>query len=59
MATVTATRAPRQQPARTTCTVLSPGGNLTCHNPRCNGRGHVWIHPSSAPDSKAESEYDY
>jgi hypothetical protein len=41
-----------------TCTHLSPGGGLTCsrttvHDPT-GTRGHVYVHPSSAPDLKVE-----
>ncbi len=36
------------------CEVTSPGGNLECAREDCDGRGHVWIHYSSAVDSKAD-----
>jgi hypothetical protein len=36
------------------CTTTSPGGHLVCANPTCNGRSHVWIHESSAPDYKRD-----
>ena len=39
------------------CDVKSPGGNLRCCRPHCDGRGHVWVHASSAPDRKAEADY--
>jgi hypothetical protein len=39
------------------CDAKSPGGNLHCSRPQCDGRGHVWVHASSAPDSKAEADY--
>lgn len=38
------------------CQMKSPGGHLTCANPRCNGRSHVWVHESSAPDDKRERD---
>lgn len=38
------------------CDMRSPGGHLVCANPHCNGRSHVWIHESSAPDRKRENE---
>jgi hypothetical protein len=38
------------------CETLSPGGHLTCANPRCNGKSHVWVHESSAPDPKREAD---
>lgn len=36
------------------CRERSPGGRLTCANPACNGRSHVWVHESSAPDRKRD-----
>lgn len=36
------------------CQTTSPGGRLTCSNPRCDGRSHVWVHESSAPDHKRD-----
>jgi len=36
------------------CRQLSPGGRLACVNPVCNGRSHVWVHESSAPDRKRD-----
>ena len=39
------------------CEVTSPGGNLRCSRSECDGRGHVWVHASSAPDHKAEADY--
>jgi hypothetical protein len=39
------------------CTALSPGGNLCCSRADCDGRGHVWVHASSATDPKAEADY--
>ena len=36
------------------CLELSQGGRLACVNPVCNGRSHVWIHESSAPDRKRD-----
>jgi hypothetical protein len=36
------------------CRELSPGGHLACANPVCNGRSHVWVHESSAPDPKRD-----
>ena len=39
------------------CDAKSPGGNLRCSRPHCDGRGHVWVHASSAPDLKAEADY--
>ena len=36
------------------CRELSPGGRLACANPVCNGRSHVWVHESSAPDRKRD-----
>lgn len=43
------------------CDVRSPAGNLECARPQCDGRGHVWIHASSAYDAKveADAELDY
>ena len=38
------------------CDMRSPGGHLVCANPRCNGRGHVWVHESSAPDRKRDDD---
>jgi hypothetical protein len=38
------------------CAKRSPGGHLVCANPECNGRGHVWVHESSAPDRKRDEE---
>lgn len=38
------------------CEVTSPAGNLTCVRRECDGRGHVWVHASSAYDSKVEAE---
>ncbi|MGZ4437992.1 MAG: hypothetical protein ACXVW6_10145 [Nocardioidaceae bacterium] len=39
------------------CNASSPAGNLTCSRTECDGRGHVWIHASSARDPKAEADY--
>jgi hypothetical protein len=39
------------------CDVLSPAGNLPCIRHDCDGRGHVWVHASSAEDPKAEADY--
>lgn len=36
------------------CREPSPGGRLVCANPVCNGRSHVWVHESSAPDRKRD-----
>ncbi len=36
------------------CEAASPAGNLECAREECDGRGHVWIHPSSAHDPKAD-----
>ena len=36
------------------CRQLSPGGRLACANPVCNGRSHIWVHESSAPDRKRD-----
>jgi hypothetical protein len=36
------------------CRQTSPGGRLACANPVCNGRSHVWVHESSAPDRKRD-----
>ena len=36
------------------CRQPSPGGHLACVNPVCNGRSHVWVHESSAPDRKRD-----
>jgi len=38
------------------CEARSPRGTLRCTRPNCDGRGHVFIHPSSAPDAKAEAD---
>jgi len=43
-----------------TCSHLSPGGGLVCartseHNPYLTA-GHVYVHPSSAPDLKADAD---
>ena len=38
------------------CQSTSPGGRLTCANPKCDGRSHVWIHESSAPDLKRDRD---
>ena len=38
------------------CQSTSPGGRLVCANPRCDGRGHVWVHESSAPDRKRDDD---
>ena len=38
------------------CGQLSPGGRLACTNPLCNGRSHVWVHESSAPDRKRDAD---
>ena len=38
------------------CATTSPGGHLVCANPTCNGRSHVWIHESSAPDRKRDQD---
>ncbi len=38
------------------CQSTSPGGRLTCANPRCDGRSHVWVHESSAPDRKRDDD---
>lgn len=38
------------------CEVLSPAGNLPCSRSDCDGRGHVWVHASSAYDPKAEAD---
>jgi len=38
------------------CDVASPAGNLHCVRDECDGRGHVWIHASSAVDPKAEAD---
>lgn len=38
------------------CKSTSPGGRLTCANPRCDGRSHVWVHESSAPDRKRDGD---
>lgn len=38
------------------CEARSPRGTLPCVRPDCDGHGHVFIHPSSAPDAKAEAE---
>jgi hypothetical protein len=39
------------------CDVMSPAGNLRCARNDCDGRGHVWVHPSSAEAPKAETDY--
>jgi hypothetical protein len=39
------------------CDVTSPAGNLLCVRTECDGRGHVWVHASSATDAKAEADY--
>jgi len=39
------------------CDVMSPAGNLPCARNECDGRGHVWVHASSAEDPKAEADY--
>ena len=39
------------------CDVMSPAGNLPCARNDCDGRGHVWVHASSAEDPKAEADY--
>ena len=36
------------------CRQPSPGGHLACVNPVCDGRSHVWVHESSAPDRKRD-----
>ena len=38
------------------CQATSPGGSLSCARKDCDGRGHVWVHASSAPDAKAEAD---
>ena len=38
------------------CEARSPGGRLTCARPNCDGRGHVFIHASSAPDAKVDAD---
>jgi hypothetical protein len=38
------------------CRQPSPGGRLACANPVCNGRSHVWVHESSAPDRKRDHD---
>jgi hypothetical protein len=38
------------------CEAASPAGNLHCARVECDGRGHVWIHASSAFDPKAEAD---
>jgi hypothetical protein len=38
------------------CETKSPGGHLACANPHCNGRSHVWVHESSAPDKKRDGD---
>lgn len=38
------------------CQTTSPGGHLTCANPHCDGRSHVWVHESSAPDRKRDED---
>ena len=39
------------------CEVTSPAGNLSCVRDDCDGRGHVWVHASSAHDPKAYADY--
>ena len=39
------------------CDVRSPAGNLPCARTECDGRGHVWVHSSSAHDPKADADY--
>ena len=39
------------------CDVRSPAGNLECARTECDGRGHVWVHASSAYDAKADADY--
>jgi hypothetical protein len=39
------------------CDVRSPAGNLSCARTDCDGRGHVWVHASSAHDPKADADY--
>jgi hypothetical protein len=39
------------------CDATSPAGNLSCARHQCDGRGHVWVHASSAPDEKADADY--
>lgn len=48
--------APRPSKEATMCDTTSPGGRLVCTNPRCNGRSHVWVHESSAPDRKRDDD---
>lgn len=38
------------------CETSSPGGRLICANRDCNGRSHVWVHESSAPDTKRDDD---
>lgn len=38
------------------CRTTSPNGTLTCSRPDCDGVGHVWVHPSSARDAKADAD---
>lgn len=38
------------------CRTSSPRGNLVCSRKDCDGVGHVWEHPSSARDPKAEAD---
>ncbi len=38
------------------CEAMSPAGNLPCSRVDCDGRGHVWVHASSARDPKADAE---
>jgi hypothetical protein len=38
------------------CEAMSPAGNLSCSRVDCDGRGHVWVHASSARDPKADAE---
>jgi hypothetical protein len=39
------------------CEVTSPAGNLSCAREDCDGRGHVWVHASSATDPKVDQDY--
>ena len=39
------------------CEVTSPAGNLACARDDCDGRGHVWVHASSATDAKTDADY--
>jgi hypothetical protein len=38
------------------CQSRSPQGNLTCSRIDCDGVGHVWTHPSAAPDRKVDAD---